>query len=376
MPFQPPYTAAIIGHTGRGDYGHNLDMAFRDEPKLELIAVADPDEAGRAKAADRLGVSKSYADYREMLERERPAFVAIAPRFLGGHRAMIEACAGSGARGIFCEKPLCPTLADADAIADACSRAHVHFASAMQTRYGPRFERVKELVEAGAIGEVLELRGRGKEDRRGGGEDLMVLGTHIVDMFRGLLGEPAWCSARVSEGGVPIGKDQVREGAEGIGWLAGDRIDATYGFRDTPVLAHFNSSRPPEPGRRFGLEILGSKGAIWIGMGWLPAAYLLEDPTWLAESARWRPISSQGLGKPETLGSNDIHEANRLIVEDLVRAVETDSPPRVGLADATAALEMVLAVYASQVAGNRPVELPLADRGRHPLLAIGGNGSG
>ncbi len=370
MPFQLPYKAAVIGHTGRGDYGHGLDLAFLNEPRLKLVAVADPDDAGRAKAGERLKLSNVYADYRTMLEKERPAFVAIAPRFLDGHRGMIEACAGSGVRGIFCEKPLCPTLADADAIAAACHGAHVQLASAMQTRFGPRFDRVKELIREGSIGEVLELRGRGKEDRRGGGEDLMVLGTHIVDMFRGLLGEPAWCAARVTEAGRSIDAGSVRDGAEGIGLLAGDRIDATYGFRDTPVVAHFNSSRPAEPGRRFGLEILGSKGVIWVGMGWLPGAYFLPDPTWLGTSVPWQPITSQGLGKPETLSKVDIGEANRLIVADLVEAVEQDRPPKVGLADATAALEMVLAVYASQVAGNRPVALPLVDRASHPLEGL------
>src|SRR5262249_29158641 len=160
------------------------------------------------------------------------------------------------------EKPMAPTLADCDAIVAACERSHTKLAIAFQTRYSPRYERVKEMVAAGAIGEVLELRGRGKEDRRGGGEDLMVLGVHIMDLCRGLLGEPAWCFARAGEGGRPVGRGQARPGAEGLGLLAGDRIDAIYGFSHPAVVAHFATARPKEPGQRFGLQILGSRGRI------------------------------------------------------------------------------------------------------------------
>jgi predicted dehydrogenase len=368
--FSPPYRAAVIGRTGRGDYGHGLDLALLDQPKLTVVAVADEDPKGRAEAARRLGVGRDYADYREMLDREKPQFVAVAPRWLDCHREMAVACAERGTH-VFCEKPLAPTLADCDAIVEACERCHTKLAVAFQTRYSPRFERVRELIADGAIGEVLELRGRGKEDRRGGGEDLMVLGSHIMDLFRGLLGEAAWCFARVTERGRPIGRAEVRAGAEGIGPLAGDRVDAMYGFAGSPAVAHFATSRPGEPGRRFGLQILGSKGRIELGTGWLPPAHLLVDPTWSgASGAKWAEITGSGVGKPETIASNDLVEANRRIVADLIRAVETDTQPRAGVYDGRAAVEMILACYASQARGG-PVTLPLADRARHPLETLG-----
>src|SRR4051794_16461445 len=166
--FEPPYRAAVIGRTGRGDYGHGLDVAFVNQPKLTLVAVADEDDQGRAAAARRLGVEKSYADYREMLDREKPQFVVIGPRWVDRHKEMILECAGRGIH-MFCEKPMSRDVAESDAIVSACERSHVKLAVAFQTRYGPRYERAKELIRSGAIGEVLEVRGRGKEDRRGGG---------------------------------------------------------------------------------------------------------------------------------------------------------------------------------------------------------------
>lgn len=368
--FQAPYRAAVIGRTGRGNYGHGLDIALLDQPKLTLVAVADEDAKGRAEAARRLKVDRAYADYREMLDREKPKFVAVAPRWIDCHREMIVACAERGIH-VFCEKPLAPTLADCDAIVTACERAHTKLAMAFQTRYSPRYERVKEMIAAGAIGEVLELRGRGKEDRRGGGEDLMVLGSHIMDLFRGLMGDASWCFARVTEGGKPIGKGQVREGAEGLGLLAGDRVDAMYGFRSSPAVGHFATSRPKQPGGRFALQIYGNRGVIDLGTGWLPPAYLLADSTWTgsAKGTKWVEITSHGIGKPEPIPANNLPEANRHIMADLIHAVETDTQPRVSVYDGRGSIEMILACYASQAHGG-PVELPLARRSQHPLETI------
>src|SRR3954471_15715184 len=65
------FRCAVIGHTGRGDYGHGMDVIFNDRDDCEVVAVADPDEQGRAKAAARCHAARSYADFREMLAKER-----------------------------------------------------------------------------------------------------------------------------------------------------------------------------------------------------------------------------------------------------------------------------------------------------------------
>jgi predicted dehydrogenase len=365
-----PYRAAVIGRTGKGDYGHGLDLAVLHEPKLEVVAVADPSPEGRAGAAKRLGVERSYADYREMLDGENPQFVVVAPRWLDCHKDMILACAGRGVLGVFCEKPLAGDLASCDAIVEACERSHMKLAMAFQTRYSPRYERVKALIADGAIGEVLELRGRGKEDRRGGGEDLMVLGVHILDLCHDLLGEPAWCFARVTENGQPVGPAQVRQGNEGIGPLAGDRVDAIFGFHPTAAVAHFATARPREPGRRFGLAINGSSGCIWMSTGWMPPAFLLADATWTTNAAaRWTPIMPAGAGRLAGGAANDLVAGNRAIVADLIRAVETDTQPRTHARAARTAVEMVLACYAAH--GQRgTVTFPLAQRDVHPLAGL------
>src|SRR5204863_3053946 len=136
-----------------------------------------------AAAQQRLNAPRAYADYRQMLQKERPQIVSVATRFLDTHRDMVVACAQAGA-SIFLEKPMARTLAEADEMVTACERHHVKLAIAHQSRHGPRVKRVRELIAEGRLGDLLEIRARGKEDARGGGQDLMVLGTHLMDLMR------------------------------------------------------------------------------------------------------------------------------------------------------------------------------------------------
>ena len=118
------------------------------------------------------------------------------------------------------------------------------------------------------FGTLLEFRGRGKEDRRGGGEDLWVLGSHILDMIRALGGAPSSCYARLGWKGHAVTADDVFDGPEGIGPLAGDNLQAVYQMKDG-VTAHFASVRNQAGNpRRYGLQIFGSKGVIELIEGY------------------------------------------------------------------------------------------------------------
>jgi len=103
------YRVAIIGRTGKGNYGHGLDVVWNAIDNVEIVAVADEDDKGRELAAERLKAKKAYADYRQMLSKERPQIVSIADRWLDQHRNMVLASAEAGA-SIFLEKPFARTL--------------------------------------------------------------------------------------------------------------------------------------------------------------------------------------------------------------------------------------------------------------------------
>ena len=105
-------------------------------------------------------------------------------------------------------------------------------------------------------------------------------------------------------------------------------------------------------------------------MGWRPLALLSRDPQWRgADKAGWVEIAGDGPGKPETPTSDSLLDANRVIVSDLIHAVESDTQPRASVYDARAAIEMILGCYASHVRRGM-VSLPLSDRARHPLVGI------
>jgi predicted dehydrogenase len=361
-----PYRAAVIGRTGRGNYGHGLDVVWKSVDNVEIVAVADADERGRAAAAKRLGAKNSYADYRVMLEKEKPQIVSVADRHLDQHRDMVVACARAGA-SVFLEKPMARTLAEADEMVKACEIHHVKLAIAHQTRYSPRLKRVRELIASGRLGDLLELHSRGKEDSRGGGEDLMVLGTHLFDLMRLLAGDASWCFARVLQAGKPVTKTKVRAAGEGMGPVAGDSIHAVYGFA-RGVIGTFGTHRARHGvGQRFALSLYGTRGIVQMNTGSLPAVYFLDDPSWMPgkSKAAWQKVTSAGLGKPEPLTAAGLGTANVWIVQDLIEAIEKDRQPLGSMYDGRAALEMILAVYEShRVKG--PAELPLKER-RHPL---------
>ena len=148
----------MIGSTGRGNYGHGLDTVWREFPNTEVVAVADDNAGGLAKAVKRLGNPRGYADYRTMLEKETFDFVSICPRWLDQHRDMLVAAAESGVRGIYEEKPLCRTLREADEMVTACERNNVKCAVSHQTRYSPILDQVEQLIADGRIGRLLEFQ--------------------------------------------------------------------------------------------------------------------------------------------------------------------------------------------------------------------------
>ena len=369
----PTYRIGVIGHTKRGDYGHGIDTVWQEIPQAKIVAVADADPDGLAAAAKRLDAGEAFRDYRQLLDKVKPDIVSVCPRWLDQHRDMVVAAADRGIH-VYMEKPLCRTLREADEMIAACERTHARVAVAHQTHYSPRVEVVKQLIAEGKIGRVLEFRGRGKEDSRGGGEDLWVLGSHIMDLIRMFGGQPQWCFASVMQHGTPVTAADVKEGPEGIGPLAGDAVQSMYRMPDGST-AYFGSHRNAT-GKvsRFGLQILGSAGVIEVVTGYLPSVQYLADSAWSPgrSDAKWRPVTSAGIDQPEPLKGDNIHAGNVAAVKDLLAAIEDNRQPKCSIYEARGAIEMIVACFEShRVRG--PVELPLQNR-ENPLTMLDKDG--
>jgi predicted dehydrogenase len=357
--------ACVIGHTGRGDYGHGLDVVFTGHPQCKLAAIADPDEAGRAKAVERTKAPRSYADYREMLTKEKPQIVAIAMRQTDQHVAAALAAFDVGAHVIM-EKPIAASCAEADQILDAADRAKRKIAVAHQMRIGPRTQRLKKALADGLIGDLLQLDAWAKQDaKRAGGEDMMVLGTHIFDLMRFFAGDVQWCTARVQQKGHDITKADAHAAGEAIGPIAGDEVFGQFAF-DKGVNGTFNSrTKMRETAGHWGIMLTGSKGMARILTEVEPHVLVRKssgDWTISGRTDQWEPLG----GTPGP-AENDFAAQNRRVLDDLLDAIRSDREPMCSGRNAAKAVEMVIAVYQAALSASR-VPLPLVDR-KHPLMS-------
>lgn len=365
--------ACVIGHTGRGNYGHGLDLCFQRIPGVTVAAVADPDEKGRAAAARRIGVERAYADWREMLKKEKPDVLSVGPRWVEHRVEMLTAAAEIGAH-VYMEKPVALNLEEADRIVAAADKHGTKIAVALQSLLAPALLHVREQLRNGVIGDFLEMRTRGKEDRRAGGEDMMVLGTHCMYHMRFFAGPASWCSARVTQEGRDITRKDRRPATEPLGPVAGDTIHASYAFGEG-IQGHFASQKirgnakgpgGRRPFGRFQITLYGSTGVLHLPISQDPKAWLLRDPLWAPgrTGSKWEPLPDAPDNRDPS-GLSGTAAANKRIVEDLLRAADEGRNPVAGIREGRAALEMIHAVYASHLSGARAA-LPLKDRA-HPL---------
>ena len=365
-----PWSVGVIGHTGRGDYGHGLDTVWRHLPQTTVTAIADANQEGLGRELRKLGLKaeRGYSDYRVMLTETQPEIVAVCPRHLDQHCDMILAAVDSGAKGIYVEKPFVQAPKQLDKVVRACRESGTKLAVAHRNRYHPVLQTIDQLIADGRIGRLLEIRGRGKGDRRGGAEDLWVLGSHVLNLMAYFGGAPNTCSAMMYRKGRKVLKEDRVVGGEGLGWLAGDELHATYRFAKG-ITGYFDSiANDGTQNFGFGLSLVGSRGVIQIWCDDSPLARFVPGNPFQPVDARQQglPISTAGVGRAEPLEGlhQKIHQ-HVLPVQDLLDAVTNDREPLCGLEDAGMTVEMICGVFQSHCLG-RAVKLPLIER-EHPL---------
>lgn len=361
---------AVIGHTGHGNYGHGLDTVWLSLPETQIVAVADADAAGLDAARQRLRTADGFRDYREMLSAVKPDITAVCPRFVDEHAEMVLAAVEAGSRGIYIEKPLCRTPAEGDRIIAACEQRGTKLAVGHRNRYRPELPAIDKLIADGAIGRVLEIRGRGKGDRRGGGEDLWVLGSHVLNLIAYFAGPPRSCSAMVLQDGRRATLSDVREGSEGIGPLVGNEVHARF-ETTRGITAYFDSiADDGTKSAGFGLQIIGSDGVIDLKCDQDPFARLIRGNPFRppVEPRVWQPISSAGAGVPEPIANVAADVGHHVTgCRDLIACLTNDRQPLCNVRDGVLTIEMILAVFASHRHDGAAVEFPLVER-ENPLM--------
>ncbi|MEQ9411190.1 MAG: Gfo/Idh/MocA family oxidoreductase [Fuerstiella sp.] len=360
-----PRRAAVIGHTGRGNYGHGLDVVWQKIADVEIVGVADADPRGLQKAMQRLKTDRGFADYREMLKQVRPEFVSVAPRHADQHLEMALAAIESGARGLYVEKPFCRSPAEADQLIAAADKAGATIAVAHRNRYHPVLPIIDQLVADGRIGRLLEIQGHGLGDRRGGGEDLWVLGGHVFNLFHYFGGAPKSCSGLVLQNGRPATAADVVEGAEGLGLLAGNEIHAQWLLSKGIVGRYTTFTDDGSAKNGYAAHLVGTKGRISIHIDRDPVAWLSPgnpfDPA--SQKAARIPITTAGLGQDETQPEliASVHD-HSLAIRDLIDAVDHNRAPLCDAGQGALAVEMICSVFESHRQHGAYVSFPLKER--------------
>ncbi|MEA2513323.1 MAG: myo-inositol 2-dehydrogenase / D-chiro-inositol 1-dehydrogenase [Thermomicrobiales bacterium] len=150
-----PLRVGVIG-AGTIALSAHLPAIARLKGRVELVAIADVRAEVAERAAARYGAEAAYGDYRQLLDRTDIDLVDICtPEFLHAEQTIAAAAAG---KHVLCEKPMAATVAEADAMLDACRRAGVRLMIAHSRRFTPRYQRIRTAIDRGDVGEVRFVR--------------------------------------------------------------------------------------------------------------------------------------------------------------------------------------------------------------------------
>lgn len=334
------YQAAIIGC---GDIGHAHAQGYLANPEVELRAVVDPVEPARRQFQAEYGVPEAYASVEEMFAARRPDLVSVCV-WHRLHAPITIAAAEAGARAVICEKPMAISMTEVEAMVGACERAGTKLLVSHQRRFTPGWERARELVAVGAIGDVQVASGRGMHG-------LLNVGTHIIDGLLFVIGEPdaRWVLGTVERETDRYERDTPIE----------DRCMTLVELEGGAQLS-VQSDLPTEHGmgspvgQGITLRITGSDGMLET------SEYFVR--TFTAGSVGWHlDFFSEDV---DTIGGR----ANGRQVRELIRWLEGGPEHRCSARRARRTTEIMMATYES-ARRHRVVQLPVTEPS-YPLGAM------
>jgi len=193
----PKVKIGIVGSRFQADCIAASVKAMPEE--AEVVAVASPTPGNAQAFARRHGIPAFSIDYRDMLRDPAVEMISIsAPNNLHARITIEAARAG---KHVVCEKPLCLTLEESDAMIDACREAGVLLLYAEELFFAPKYVKAKQMVDEGAFGRVHLVKQSEKHSgphadwfwnvEQSGGGALMDLGCHGIAFCWWLLGKPS-----------------------------------------------------------------------------------------------------------------------------------------------------------------------------------------
>ena len=328
-------------------------------PNAEVLAVASPTPGNAARFAQIHHISHAFTDYRELLAMPEIDMVVVGiPNDL--HCDAVVAAAGAG-KHIVVEKPLCLNLADADRMIEAARKAGVKLMYAEELCFAPKYVRLKQLLDSGALGTPTMIKQSEKHDgphaahfwdvERSGGGVVMDMGCHAIAFFRWMLDRApvksvyAQLSTQV-HGEKTIGEDNallIVEFESGVIGLAEESWTKLGGMDDRA-------------------EVHGSRGVAYADLlhGNSIETYSVDGYDYAVEKA------GSTRGWSFTIYDEAYNYGFPQEMAHFVDCILNDKEPLVTGEDARAALEIVMAAYESARTGCK-VALPFTTDAKKPI---------
>ena len=293
-----------------------------------------------------------YQDYRQMLAEQRPDLVAIATES-GLHAGIALDCMEAGCNVII-EKPIALSMKDANLLVAKAQEMGVKACACHQNRFNESIQQIRKAVEEGRLGKLshgtIHVRWnrnkgyyeqapwRGTWDMDGGA--LMNQSIHGIDLLRWMMGDEveevfAFTSRRFHDylEAEDIGVAVVRFRNGALGTIEGTTNVFPQNLEET-------------------LYLFGEQGTVKAG-----GKSVNTIDVWQFADARPEDAEIASGGLCEQV--KNVYGNGRLYA-DMIAAIEQDRAPYVDLEAGRRALEMVLAIYQSELTG-KPVKLPLQE---------------
>jgi predicted dehydrogenase len=333
--------------------------ALQRSADAELVAVASPTKGNAEAFARRFRIPHHHTDYHKLLDMPEIEMVVVGvPNYLHCQVTIDAAAAG---KHVVMEKPLCINLAEADQMVESCRKANVKLMYAEELCFAPKYVRLKQLLDSGALGKPVLLKQSEKHDgphaphfwdvNRAGGGVTMDMGCHAIEFFRWMIGRPKIKSV-YAQMGTYVHTDKTK---------GEDNAIIILEF-ENDVMAVAEESWTKLGGMDDRAEVHGSKGVAF--------ADLLHGNAIETYSAVGYDYAVEKAGS--TVGwSFTIYEEiwNYGFVQEMahfVECVRDNKQPLVTGEDGRAVMEAVFAAYESAGSGKK-VLLPFTSPAAKPI---------
>ncbi len=315
-----------LGILSTADIGRGRVIpALRHCRNLEVTTVASRSLEKAQAFAREMGIPNAYGSYDQLLaDANIDAIYNPLPNSM--HAEWSIKCAEAG-KPCLCEKPLASDAAEAQTMVDAFASRNVLFAEAFMYRFHPQTQRVKQMVESGAVGELREMNASfsfviGNEgdirlSKPLAGGSLMDIGCYCVNVIRLMTGEEpddAKAIARVGQ------RSQVDEYLSGV-------LSFPSG-----TLGHFDCSFRLQLTHSY--ELRGTRGRILVEQGFVVPP---DRETFIHY---WHSDEYEEIKIPPA-------NSYTLMAEDFADALLNQRPPNFPPQDAVRNMEALDRLYAS-----------------------------